>query len=421
MKYIFNKYTLLSIPYLLILLLISYTITHAFFLSSANSNSNVFSAAAQFPTTPTPTPGQIAQTLVINEILPVSSCISGQTNGQFLELWNGSGAPVDLQQFKLSDGTNTIAIANSNTSLPNGAFAILVKSEGVINQCLGDVHGAVAVNLGGQIDLNTGLLKLLDSGNVVIDRIEFGASNSGILQTLPDQSIERIQVGFDTALGNTFVPTDFLVQCPPTPGTWTAPTGHCSPVISEVKITGGTSMTSNDFIELYNPTSTDINLTGVRLVKRSTSATTDTDIVIWTNSTVPHVIPAHKYLLWANSANGFSASASVSADFSTTDTLSTNDSIALRNGLKDTGIIIDAVAWGSGHIAPLIEGTAFASNPGANQSIERKAYITSTQATMEGGVDSTHGNQFDSQNNAADFILRNISQPQNSSSAIEIP
>src|SRR3990167_2756320 len=87
----------------------------AYFSDTETSTGNLFQAADSFGP-------PIAQTLVMNEILPVSSCNSGQTNGQFVELWNGSGSTVNLQQFSLSDGTNTIAIVNSNTSLPNGAF-----------------------------------------------------------------------------------------------------------------------------------------------------------------------------------------------------------------------------------------------------------------------------------------------------------
>lgn len=238
--------------------------TFSFFSSSAQSNNNVFTASATFPT---PTP-PIAQTLVMNEVLPVSSCNSGQTNGQFVELWNGSGGSVNLQNYKLSDGTNIIAIANSNTSLANGAFAILVKSEGLINQCLGgNVNGAVTVNLGSNINLNTGLLKLIDTdGTTVLDRVEFGASNSGVLQTIPDQSIERVVLGLDSALGDTFAVSDFGKQCPITPGTWSAPTGICSVVINELMWMGSTASGSADeWVELRNMTGSPINLTGWKI------------------------------------------------------------------------------------------------------------------------------------------------------------
>lgn len=242
----------------------SYKITYALFSDTATSQTNTFAAAQAFPTaTPTPTP-PIAQTLVMNEILPLSSCNSGQTNGQFVELWNGSGSTVNLKDFKLTDGTNTIAIANSNTDLLSGAFAILVKATGVINQCLGgNVNGAVTVNLGGNVDLNTGLLKLIDTdGTTVLDKVEFGASNGGILQTIPDQSVERNLLGLDTALGDTFAISDFGKQCPVTPGDWSIPTGNCPVVINELMWPGSSKSTADEWIELRNTTGSSINLAG---------------------------------------------------------------------------------------------------------------------------------------------------------------
>ncbi|MBI2009734.1 MAG: hypothetical protein HYS86_01010 [Candidatus Chisholmbacteria bacterium] len=134
-----------------------------------------------------------------------------------MELCNGSGAPVDLQNFKLSDGTNTLAIANSNTSLNTGAFAILVKSNGVIQQCLnGNVNGAVTVNLGAQVNLNTNLLRLLDANDVVIDTIEWNGVTG--LEPSTDESIERDPTGLDSATGTNFAPSDFVVRTTPTPG-----------------------------------------------------------------------------------------------------------------------------------------------------------------------------------------------------------
>jgi len=183
--------------------------TAAYFSATAQSTNNIFTTG-QFPQ-------PIAQTLVVNEILPFSSCSSGQTNGQFLELWNGSGVTVNLKNFKLTDGTSTIAITNSNTNLADGAFAVLVKSNGVTNSCLGgQISGVIYVNLGGQLDLNTRELQLLDSNNVVIDTIRWGSGED--LQPSTDESIERDPTGLDTALDTNFNSSDFEILTAPTPG-----------------------------------------------------------------------------------------------------------------------------------------------------------------------------------------------------------
>lgn len=187
-------------------------------------------------------------------------------------------------------------------------------------------------------------------------------------------------------------------------------------VISEVQITGGTGATGHDFIELYNPTSTNFDLNGHKLVKRSGTTATDTQIKSWTTSTI---ISSHGFYLWASNSDS-SFPASITADTSTSLTLATENSIALRQGALDTGTIIDSLSWNSASQS-LKEGTEFSPDPSANQSMERKAYSTSTATSMNGGADDTKGNGYDIDNNATDFVLRIVSQPQNSSSATEIP
>lgn len=215
--YSFNKRLLkasIFIPIIGSLLVIS-SLTIAYLFDNEISVGNIFGASDSFGPS-------IAKTLVMNELLPLSSCDAGQTNGQFLELWNGSGSDVNLKNFKLSDGSSTIAIANSNTNLPNEDFAILVKSNGVIRQCFGgDVNNAVIVNLGGQIDLNTATLQLLNSSDDVVDTIHWGPEYS--LVPSINESIERSPLGLDTALGTDFQSTDFIVQDPPTPGLGISP------------------------------------------------------------------------------------------------------------------------------------------------------------------------------------------------------
>src|SRR3989338_4871477 len=105
-------------------------------------------------------------------------------------------------------------------------------------------------------------------------------------------------------------------------------------VISQVQITGGAGHTTDDFVELYNPTDSDIDLNGMRLVKRTQTGTTDTLIKSWTSSTI---IPAHRYYLWANSSY---AAIAVTPDATSTDIISANNGVALRSGPNDTGTII---------------------------------------------------------------------------------
>lgn len=172
-------------------------------------------------------------------------------------------------------------------------------------------------------------------------------------------------------------------------------------VISQVQMTGGSGKTTNDFIEIYNPTDQDIDLEGMRLVKRTKIDQTDTPLKSWTTS---NLIRAHGFYLWANS--GFT-DLTVPADVTTSGSIANDNGVALRKGPNDAGQIIDSLAWGEATNA-FVEGTVFPTNLGANESLERKP---------GGGL----GNGEDSNNNSQDFFLQAIAHPRNSQSSTEPP
>jgi large repetitive protein len=181
-------------------------------------------------------------------------------------------------------------------------------------------------------------------------------------------------------------------------------------VFSEIQVAGGNA--NQDFVELYNPTSTPVNLTGWSIRKKN-SAGTDSSLALISAGT----IPAYGYFLWSNDQGTFETD--IGANISNGNTLSENNSVALRD---NNNITIDQVAWGSTTNPQYLEGFAFPSSPNTNSSIERKSKSSSITASMaSGGSDEFKGNGFDSDNNSTDFVLRTVSQPQNSSSPIEIP
>lgn len=228
-----------------------------------------------------------------------------------------------------------------------------------------------------------------------------------------------------TSMNNTFIAAnEFPATSPtdtPTPTLTGTPTATPSPtpenianhiVISEVQIaTPGATL--SDFIELYNPTSSPIGLSGHRLVKR-TGNSADTSIKVFDST---DTIPAHGYYLWASSDGGYASQ--INANVDTGENISSGDSIAIRQGDLNTGTIIDQVAWGTQTGTPLIEGSGFGTNPDPGQSIERKALSSSDVTSMMSGGDVSKGNGYDSNNNATDFILRTVSQPQHSGSVAE--
>ncbi len=181
-------------------------------------------------------------------------------------------------------------------------------------------------------------------------------------------------------------------------------------VISEIQISGdGADPANDEFVELYNPTSSDVSMTGWRLTRKNSSGT-QANLVAALNGT----IPAHGYFLIGH-GTGYNGSATLDVVYSApSNALTNNYSVLLYS---DAGVtLVDKVAFGTGTDP---EGTVFSTNPSANNSIERKANSASTSASMGiGGADELAGNGEDTNNNSTDFVARTVSQPQNSS-AIE--
>lgn len=181
-------------------------------------------------------------------------------------------------------------------------------------------------------------------------------------------------------------------------------------VISEVQIAG--TSTKDEFVELYNPTSTSVSLIGWRL-SRKTSSGSESNLL----TSFPAItIPARGFLLAAPAEYDTIAHGMILPDvpYSTTQRLSADNTVILYS---DAGMtVVDKVGMGA---ASDIEGTA-APNPVTGGSIERKARSTSTSATLGGGgLDEFAGNGFDTNNNADDFVAHDTSNPQTLVSQIE--
>ena len=189
-------------------------------------------------------------------------------------------------------------------------------------------------------------------------------------------------------------------------------------VISEVYGGGGntTALYKNDFIELYNPTSSPISLAGWSVQYASSSGTT------WAVTALTGSIAAKGYYL-IQEASGGSVGATLPASDATAGSINLSasngkialvNSIAALSGSCPSGYV-DLLGYGT---ANCFEGAVAPATSNAT-SLERKANSTSTSTTMgSGGVDEFLGNGQDTNNNASDFVTRSP-QPQNSSSAIE--
>lgn len=143
---------------------------------------------------------------------------------------------------------------------------------------------------------------------------------------------------------------------------WTQ-TAKANLLITEVQIAGETS--SNDFIEIYNNSASQQDISGFKLRKRASTGSESSIRVFPKNS----LIGANGYFLWANSANDFSQK--INANTSSTQTLAKNNSVALFDADGNT---IDALVWGDELVNPFVKGEKFSQNPEDNQSLARKFF-----------------------------------------------
>ncbi len=186
-------------------------------------------------------------------------------------------------------------------------------------------------------------------------------------------------------------------------------------VISEFASRGPTSAT-DEFVELYNPTSAPISLSGWKLQYKSQAGTTWND-----RATLPSnaSIPAHGFYLIANQTY----IGTVTPDFTSTawgsgTGISDNAHVHL---IDASSVEVDKVGWGTA-IDP--EGGVAAPNHGTTangNSVERKALSGSTADSLAtGGAHALLGNGQDTNVNGSDFVAQTHGRsPQNTGSAPE--
>ena len=185
-----------------------------------------------------------------------------------------------------------------------------------------------------------------------------------------------------------------------------APTSTSHLVISEIQTNGdGGTPADDEFVELYNPTSSPVSISGWSLQYRSTSGT------FLKQNVTTGTVPAYGFYLMARAAyNGSPAADLIYNQFSMSGSAGSvflvNNQVLLTT--CSSAAIVDQVAYGSGtNLCP--ETTASTPAPAANGSIER----------APGNSNPPCGNGTDTGNNSADFLPRTTSQPQSSASLTE--
>jgi len=382
--------------------------------------------------------------VIINEV--AWSGTQASAFDEWIELYNPGATTIDLTNWRLEAADGDPSIVLSGT-ISGGGFFLLERGIQSVTNVTGFVY------TGGLLEDSGETLYLLDETSATIDTANL---DGGIWPTVSDPpnhpSMERTGVIPDTdfawvtfsgippvgvldAGGNdiygtpgtvnsqlnvtptftstytltstsTSTPTPTPTSTPTltrtptitnTPSRTPTPTSTLLPIATNVVISEfraiGPSGANDEFIELYNPTSSVIAIGGWTL-RKSNGCGSPTSLIATIPATITLAAGQH-YLI-----RGSTYSGSVSADLSPTDLGIANDGgIALLNGAT----IIDQVGLCSG--TTYREGTALvALTTNTNRSYDRKS--------------SSTGSCADSNNNILDFFLRTPSDPQNSSSPL---
>lgn len=196
-------------------------------------------------------------------------------------------------------------------------------------------------------------------------------------------------------------------------------------VISEY---GAASFSTNDeFVELYNPTSVAVDLSGWSLQRRTAAGTAS----CWATLPAGSMIAAGGFFLVGGAGYAATSHGGVTADFAGTGTTLTgsNESVLLIAApatCTTASAAVDAVSIGT--ITDTVSALLLPALPGsipAGTSIERKACYDSTgdanvaTGLWTGGGHAAQGNSEHAGSSNADWVSRSMPLPQNRGSAIE--
>ncbi len=214
-----------------------------------------------------------------------------------------------------------------------------------------------------------------------------------------------------------------------------APSSCTSRILFSEVAPGGSG--HDEFIELHNSGATSADLSGMKLYYRYDGGSTPLVIPMATIPAGTSVRPGGYFLLTRSG----SYTGSVPGDLTfTTNVLTSYYSLWLMkagnteaddktliktfsnagNPITSHPSVVDVASVGSAGIGEGGQPNAWSSSYGTQVSLERKGRASSTAASMAGGgADATLGNGQDSNNSAADFVVRTVRDPQNSQSSVE--
>ncbi len=171
---------------------------------------------------------------------------------------------------------------------------------------------------------------------------------------------------------------------------------------------------TSEFVELYNSGGESVDISGWKLQYSAANPVSWATIATIPDSTT---LAQNKFYLIATADFNIASPPETDGNTEMTAGLTLiGGHLRLTNGAVTTEF--DKIGWGT---ATSPEGTVIAA-PATNQSLERKAFGSSSATAMAtGGADAGKGNGWDTNNNSFDFVAQTIPNSQNFASTAEIP
>jgi len=371
------------------------------------------------------------------------------TSNRFIELYNPNNSAVNLTDWYIHRKTQTGSVFNS-----------LVSKTYFENKTIGaNDYFLISRETMGDADIILNSLTLTDSNTIqfknpngeIVDKVGWGEASDceGNCAANPTEG-QSIQREFQN---NAFLDAnnnaqDFGIQTCPSPNAQSAscqiaesepepeleselePEPEQEPeqnnststsvnlVISEIQVKGDGA--DDEFIELYNPTDNVISLSDYSIQYLTGTATSTVKIESngdKRNFSNGAQIAAKSFYLLANTGATSTIKDRADMTYSVFSLSGSSNGATIFLVSSSTYIsdindqtIIDSLSYGS---PMLTVSTANSTVPDNNQSLERKAFATSTIDLMVSGEHRFSGNGYDT-DSADDFILRNSAEPQNS-------